>query len=224
MTWYTSKALEVGLPSFLPELPVLSYACLVYAILKTQAYAGAGHRRMPVTRRGTASTPEETPKRASAPDEACTSHCQTHPSATHTSFSHPRTSAKRKAATPPLLYQNTMTTFPSTSKTKQQKAVSMDLEKAASSKRHKGNPADMQNCEGSRKENLAETALKTASNGASQPLKHELQDLQVLQSPSRPPLVPRTPATADRTGRIPGIAAAPTSPRLAPAAPQSHLP
>ena len=165
-----------------------------------------------MTRRGTASTPEEAPKRTSAPDEACTSHCQTHTCAMHTGFSHSHTAAKRKATTPPSSYKNSMISFPTSSKRKQQKAVSMDLEKAASTKRHKGNPADIQNCEGSRKENLVDMALKTGCIGPSQPLKHELQDIHGLQSPSRPPLVPRTPATADRTGRIPGISSCPPPP------------
>ena len=169
-----------------------------------RACAGAGCERMPVTRRGATSTPEEAPTRASAPDEACTSHCQTHPPSMHTGVSHSHAAAKRKVITPPSARKGSVMSPTKTFKRKQQ-AVSQDAETAASSKRHKGNPAADQKCRDSPKENTADLATGTGSIGPCQPLKHDFRGPSFVQSPSRPPLLPRTPATADRTGRIPGM-------------------
>ncbi|CAL5228465.1 g11605 [Coccomyxa viridis] len=87
---------------------------------------------------------------------------------------------------------------------RKQQAVSKDAETAASSKRHRGNPAADQKCRDSPKENAAELTLRSDSIQPSQPFKHDVRGPHLVQSPSRPPLLPRTPATADRTGRIPG--------------------
>lgn len=170
-----------------------------------QTYAGAGRETMPVTSRGTASTPEEAPASASAPKEALATYCQTHPPSMHTGFSQPHTSAKRKAITHPSPHKRSMTSLTAKPKRNHQTAASENLEIAASSKRRKGSPADTQNCKGSPKENVIEMALDTGCIGPHQPLRQELKGLHVLQSPNRPPLVPRTPATADRTGRVPGM-------------------
>ncbi len=173
---------------------------------------------MPVTRRGATSTPEEAPKRSSAPDEAC----HTHPPSMKTGVSYSHVAGKRKASTPPSPRKDSMTSPTKIAKRKQQ-AVGKDLETAASSKRHKGTPAADQRCRDSPKENAADVAPRIGSIGPSQPPKHVIRGPSFVQSPSRPPLLPRTPATADRTGRIPGTSSCPTPSTLVPAAPSTCI-
>ena len=201
----------------LPSLPANSVSCQPSVCSpEMRMYAGAGRRRMPVTRRGTASTPEEASAKASALDGARTPHCKTHPRPMHTGFSQPPTATKRKIITNSFPHKKSVASLTTKPKRKQQAPASENLESPASGKRHKGNPSDKQNCEDSPKEIAAVMALETGCIAPSQPLKQELKGVHVLQSPSRPPLVPRTPATADRTGRIPGMSSCSASITVAP--------
>ena len=152
---------------------------------------------MPVTRRGSAATPKQALEKLSPEDLLRKTHHQTHSSSRHSAFPHSQTAAKRKAPPPTSPCKTQMTSLTMKPRRKQA-AVREDLENAASSKRHKANPTGDQNGEGSLKADEAHIALKTGS-------KHDLSSPPMLQSPSRPPLVPRTPATADRTGRVAGM-------------------
>jgi len=166
---------------------------------------------MPVTRRGTASTPEQASTKASAPHKDLTSHSQTHQASKQSTSSQPQqqSAAKRKASTIATPCKISTVSSPTKAGRKQLKVVSEQIKNLAPSKRHKGIPAEDANGENAAKPIEADLASRAGSLGTSQALGCHIKEPPVLQSPSRPPLIPRTPATADRTGRNPGTWSSP---------------
>lgn len=191
---------------------------------------------MPVTRRGTASTPEQPVTKTSTPRQTRPFHKKAqHQGSGHCPPSSPQehTSAKRKASplTTPSIEHAIST--PSKADRKQLKSAN-DHQPHSSppSKRHKACTAGEQYAENALQATEIEAPLKACSIGTIVPLLCHINESRgafqsplkacsigtnvpvvchinesrgPFQSPSRPPLVPRTPATADRAGRNQGV-------------------
>ncbi len=116
---------------------------------------------------------------------------------------HCLTKAKRKASTSSAQDDCSRSISP-IQRGMQQNKVCEHRENAAPCKRQRIEAASSTKSDsGQEAVGLKAAGTSSSTLSADQSTSNNVSDFQAIQSPSRPPLVPRTPATADRTGRNP---------------------
>lgn len=164
---------------------------------------------MPVTRRGSTSTPVQACIKASLPSQQKTSHSHTLtasglPEDASLRSHQQQRNTKRKASTISSPHKEGALGSPTKSQRRQQKSACEQSENSAPAKRHRVTLAGDDNGNNAIRASGVEVAVRSSSSGDIQPMEFQRVDSSIFQSPSRPPLVPRTPATADRAGRKAG--------------------
>ena len=160
---------------------------------------------MPVTRRAGVLTPVQPSVKTRTTRQQVTSVQQVSIDTGNATPSpgHCLTKPKRKASTSSTQHDCSPSISP-TGRRRQENKMCEHRENSAPCKRQRTEAASSPNTDSGQKAvGLKAARMSSSMLSADEFTSNTVSDSQAIQSPSRPPLVPRTPATADRTGRNP---------------------